>query len=101
MLSDIQSDISGLKRRPLRDLGRSRDAGNEEGIIRLTAAIMEHIAKNPEADVTNLMDNPDFRNELIKKIDAPTYFPRLEDFITNVERIAASLSQKKNHPARR
>jgi hypothetical protein len=92
MLTDLQSEVSRLRRSIPRDIARSRNQdGLAEGTIRIASEITRYLADNPKSDLSKLIGSREFEREMEDKCDAPKYFDSPIEFRNVLTRTAKDI----------
>ncbi len=94
MLSDLQSEMSSLKRVFGRDKHRGVTERPEDGsVARIAIEFSKFLAENPTAELTTLLDNEKFASELSERCKAYRYFPSFVEFKRSLERVIAAVAE--------
>jgi hypothetical protein len=92
MLSDLQTEMSKLRRTLPRDIARNRNEGGlADGAIRIASEITKFLTEHPKSDLQSLLGTREFEREMEQKCDAPKYFSNPMEFNDNLDRIAKDI----------
>lgn len=90
MLSDIQSEMSRLRRAAQRD-GRRPD--ETAGIDRIYVAVMAYRAENPGVNLQDLAGDMTFYDRIEEETDAPRFFKDPDEFRRAVDRVVLRIER--------
>jgi hypothetical protein len=97
MLGDIQLEISRLRAQlPRETEGRRRNIKDVEAAVRIGAEVAKYVAEKPKTELSSLMGDSSFINEMVHKCRAPQYFDNPSDFEEALERAVKEVMLSKS-----
>lgn len=94
MLSELQSEVSQLRRSmPRDDINRRHRSKGTEGIARVSAGIETYRAENPKIKLRDLLGQEDFYSKLEERVNAPRYFDSPSEFRETVEQVLIEMAR--------
>jgi hypothetical protein len=96
MLSELQSEISSLKRVLGRDRSRANSDRTEDGgAVSIVIEVTKYLAEHPTAELTGLLDDDKFAREIARKSNAYRYFQTFADFKKTLDGVLAAMAESR------